>query len=149
MFVLVLLLLIFLPLFFFLKHFCLHGFSVFILVSPLRLSLTGFTLSLFFPTSSALLYWVNCSNKAIPPVLCPLFSHTREEMLFSKVPIQLSKGRVANTKSSKKLVSVHCEEKKKTTPNHPTPTNLKIQISRMGETAILWESINTLRQILK
>lgn len=33
-------------------------------------------------------------------------------MLLSKVPIQLSKGKVAKTKSSKKLVSFHYEAKK-------------------------------------
>lgn len=34
-------------------------------------------------------------------------------MLFFKVPVQLSKGEVANTKNSKKLVSAHYKEKKK------------------------------------
>jgi len=71
-------------------------------------------------------------------------------MLFSKEPAQLSKGQVANTKSSKKLASVHYEEKTKTkTLNHLTPTKLKIHISRMGETSNSWKPINALRQILK
>lgn len=34
-------------------------------------------------------------------------------MLFSKLPVQLSKGEVANTKNSKKLVPAHYDEKKK------------------------------------
>lgn len=53
------------------------------------------------------------SDKAPPPVLCSLISHTRDEMLLSKVPVQLSKGEVAKTKSSEKLVSVHYEGEKK------------------------------------
>lgn len=69
-------------------------------------------------------------------------------MLFSKVPVQLSKGEVANTKNSKKLVSAHYGEKKKKkekNPNHPTPAKLEFQISRMGGDDNLWESINTIK----
>lgn len=107
---LVLLLSIFLLLFpvFHCEPFCLHGFSLH--PSLLCLSHIFFTLSLF---SKIALHghteWT--SKEAVPPVSCPLISHTREEMLFFKVPVQLSKEEVANAKNSKKLVSAHYEEK--------------------------------------
>lgn len=46
-------------------------------------------------------------------------------MLFSKVPIQLKKGEVANTKSRKKSVSVHYAENTHTKP----PSNYKAKNS--------------------
>lgn len=46
-------------------------------------------------------------------------------MLFSKVPVQLSKGEVANTKNSKKLVSAHYGEKKKKKKKTQTTQHLQ------------------------